>query len=57
MMLGVLQSNRENVLNSITQLQQQLDKLQTALSDEDYATFESILHDAQRAYQFLIPNP
>jgi len=57
MMLGVLQSNRQNVLNSIAEFQRQLEKIQSALADEDDEKLEAILIAAQRAYQSLLPNP
>lgn len=53
MMLGVLQSNRQNVLNSISEFQRQLDKLKSVLVDEDDEKLEAILTAAQRAHQQL----
>jgi prephenate dehydrogenase len=50
MMLGVLQSNRENVLNTISELQQQLAEIKTALATKDFSKLESILNEAQRKY-------
>ncbi len=43
MMLGVLQSNRENVLNALSGFQGHLTEIQSALANEDYATLEDIM--------------
>ena len=51
MMLGVLQSNRENVLNTISELQQQLAEIKIALASEDFSKLETILNKAQNKYQ------
>ena len=53
MMLGVLQSNRENVLTALHGLQNELAKLESALSMEDFVKLESILNDAQTKHQIL----
>ena len=53
MMLGVLQSNRENVLNALHDLQNQLAEIESVLSSEDYPKLESILNKAQNKYQAL----
>ncbi len=51
MMLGVLQSNRENVLNALHEMQNQLAEIESALSAEDFAKLESLLNEAQVKYQ------
>ncbi len=56
MMLGVLQSNQENILNAISELQKQLTEIKTALTEEDYATLESILNESRSTYQTLTGN-
>jgi prephenate dehydrogenase len=56
MMLGVLQSNRENVLNAISGLQGHLTEIQSALVNEDYTTLENILNQARSSYQVLTGN-
>jgi len=53
MMLGVLQSNRENVLNALHGMQTQLAGIESALSSEDFVKLESILNEAQTKYQAL----
>jgi prephenate dehydrogenase len=56
MMLGVLQSNRENVLTALSGLQGQLTEIQNALANEEYATLENILNQARSRYQTLTGN-
>jgi prephenate dehydrogenase len=56
MMLGVLQSNRENVLNAVCGMQKQLTEIETALSANDFSKLESILNESNAAYQSLIGN-
>jgi len=51
MMLGVLQSNRENVLNALHGMQSQLAEIESALSSSDFAKLEIILNEAQQKYQ------
>ena len=53
MMLGVLQSNRENVLTALHQMQAQLAGMESALSTMDYAKLESIMNEAQNRYQIF----
>ncbi len=56
MMMGVLQSNRENVLNALSEFQQQLYEIKAALMREDYSTLETILDTSKSAYQNLTGN-
>jgi prephenate dehydrogenase len=51
MMLGVLQSNRENVLSALRGMQGQLAEIESALSSSDFSKLESILNEAQSKYQ------
>jgi prephenate dehydrogenase len=51
MMLGVLQSNRENVLNALAELEKQLAEIKSALSSEDFVKLEAVLKEAQSKYQ------
>ncbi|MBI3165737.1 MAG: prephenate dehydrogenase/arogenate dehydrogenase family protein [Anaerolineales bacterium] len=53
MMLGVLQSNRENVLNALRGMQSQLAEIESALSSEDFTKLESLLNESQSAYHSL----
>lgn len=56
MTLGILQSNRENVLKALSLFQQQLSEIQTKLAADDFQTLESILNHSRIAYQSLISN-
>jgi prephenate dehydrogenase len=51
MMLGVLDSNRENVLHALHDLQGRLTELESALGSEDLSKLESLLKQAQTKYQ------
>jgi prephenate dehydrogenase len=53
MMLGVLQSNRENVLNGLHEMQTQLAEIESALASGDFSKLESILNEAQTKYQMF----
>jgi prephenate dehydrogenase len=54
MMLGVLQSNRENILMALQHYQHQLSILESALLSDDEAVLESTLSSAQSGYQGMI---
>lgn len=56
MMLGVLQSNRENVLNALHGMQSQLAEIEAALAVEDFTKLEALLNESQSAYQSLTGN-
>lgn len=56
MMLGILQSNRENILNALHRLQEQLAEVESALSTEDYQELEMILNQSRGRYQTLTGN-
>ena len=56
MMLGVLQSNRENVLNALQGLQDQLSNIESALTSESFSQLETILNQSRSSYQALIGN-
>ena len=51
MMLGVLRSNRENVLHALHQLQTQLNEIESALATEDFSKIEALLDEAQKKHQ------
>ncbi|MGZ6316803.1 MAG: prephenate dehydrogenase [Anaerolineales bacterium] len=51
MMLGVLESNKDNVLDALHRLQSHLAALETALAADDPSRLESILNDAQSKYR------
>jgi prephenate dehydrogenase len=52
--LGILQSNRENVLKALSVFQQQLSEVQAKLATEDFQTLEGILTHSRSTYQSLI---
>jgi len=54
MMLGVLRSNRENVLTALRGMQTQLAQIESALASEDFVQLESVLNHANASYQVLI---
>lgn len=56
MMLGVLQSNRENVLNALHGMQHELAQIESALQNENYAELEKILNESKETYTNLISN-
>ena len=56
MMLGVLQSNRENVLDALHGMQAELAQIESALSAGDFAKLESLLNEAQTKYQSFTGN-
>ena len=54
MMLGVLQSNRENVLNALHGLQNQLNEIETMLASKDFSKLETTLNQAQNKYHTFV---
>jgi prephenate dehydrogenase len=56
MAIGILESNRENILNAIQAFRNSLQQIETALQNENYMQIESILNQSRSAYQSLISN-
>jgi prephenate dehydrogenase len=54
MMLGVLQTNRENILTVLHEFQNQLAEIESMITVSDFPHLESILKQAQSNYQTLI---
>jgi len=54
MMMGVLQTNRGNVLNALHEMQSQLAEIESTLSSDDFSKLESILNEAQKKYQSFV---
>lgn len=54
MMMGVIQTNRENILNALYQMQSRLNDLELALSSGDYLKLCSMLEEAQGKYRFFV---
>jgi prephenate dehydrogenase len=56
MMIGVLKSNRENILNSIHQFFSSLHEMELALQNENYPELEMILNQSRDSYLSLTSN-
>jgi prephenate dehydrogenase len=54
MMLGVLQTNRENVLAMLHGMQSRLAEMEAILSANDFSKLESLLNESQSRYQTLM---
>jgi prephenate dehydrogenase len=53
MMMGVLQTNRENILGAIQAFRESLHDLEAALEGEEYSRLEQLLGGSRTAYQAL----
>ena len=56
MMMGILKSNRENVLQAIQSFRISLVEIESALQEENYAKLELILDQSRMAYQAIVEN-
>lgn len=56
MMMGILQTNRQNILAALEALQDELALLASALADHDYETIQATLDSAREKYTWLISN-
>ncbi|MCZ2127844.1 MAG: prephenate dehydrogenase/arogenate dehydrogenase family protein [Anaerolineales bacterium] len=56
MMLGVLQTNRENVRAALRRLQTELGRIETLLAADDFSALENLLQQSNAAYQHLAAN-
>lgn len=54
MTLGILQSNRENVLKAIKGFRASLDEIVSTLQAENYTQLEALLDESRTAYQSLV---
>jgi len=54
MMMGILKSNRDNVLSSIRNFRNSLDYIESALQSENYSELESILNQSRTRYHSLV---
>jgi prephenate dehydrogenase len=54
MTMGILQSNRENILNAILGFRNALDQIESALQTENYMQLELLLDHSRIAYQTLV---
>jgi prephenate dehydrogenase len=57
MTMGILQSNRENVLNAIQSFRNSLDQIESILQNQDYTQLELILNRSRSAHQSLVSHP
>jgi prephenate dehydrogenase len=57
MTMGILQSNRENILNSLLAFRNALDQIESALQSENYPQLERTLNQSRSSYQILVSNP
>lgn len=56
-MLGILQSNRENILKALSLVQQQLAEIQSGLEAEDFSKLQGVFDHSRSAYHSLTSNP
>lgn len=54
MMMGILKSNRSNVLQAIQVFRDSLDELESNLQNENYSQVEEILNQSQLSYQEIV---
>jgi prephenate dehydrogenase len=54
MAMGILKSNRENILNTLQTFRGALDQIESVLQSEDYPQLELLLDQSRAAYQALI---
>jgi prephenate dehydrogenase len=57
MTMGILQSNRGNILHAIQAFRHSLSQIETALQNENDVQLELILNESRSAYQSLVSNP
>lgn len=56
MMLGILQSNRDNLLDAIQSFRNSLAEIESTLQDENYSQLELILNQSRASYSSLTDN-
>ncbi len=56
MMMGILKSNRGNILNAIQNFRGALTELESALQHENYSQLELLLNQSHRSYYSIIEN-
>ena len=56
MTMGILQSNRENILNALQAFRQSLNQVESALQNENYMQLEHIQNQSRSAYHSLTTN-
>lgn len=56
MMMGILQTNRQNILAALEALQDELALITSALAESDFETLQATLDSAREKYAWLISN-
>jgi prephenate dehydrogenase len=56
MMMGILKSNRDNVLKALQSFRNSLDEIESALRDENYSQLELSLNQSRASYQIITGN-
>jgi prephenate dehydrogenase len=56
MMMGILQSNRVNILNTMQSFRHSLNEIESLLQSENYAQLELLLNQTRTSYQLLTDN-
>jgi prephenate dehydrogenase len=56
MTMGILQSNRTNILHAIQAFRNSLDQIESALQNENYVQVELLLNQSRSTYQSLVSN-
>jgi prephenate dehydrogenase len=54
MMMGILQTNRQNILAALEAVQDELALLTSALAESDFETLQSTLNAAREKYRYLV---
>jgi len=55
--MGILETNRENIISAIQSFRNSLDLIESALHNENYGQLEVMLDRSRSAYQSLISSP
>ena len=56
MTMGILQSNRDNILHALHSFQESLSEMAAALRAENYQQLEALLNESRSAYLSLVSN-
>jgi len=56
MMMGILKSNRDYILNALYAFRESFNEIESALRDENYSQLEILLNQSRTAYQILTKN-
>ena len=57
MTLGILKSNRENVIHAIQTFRHSLEQIESVIQQENDSQLEGLLNQSRSAYQSLVSNP